>query len=103
MLNLTAGGRHAWYEAEHKGVIFKVKKPIGEVDLSVAPTPEPVEMSLSGAAAVPTVEKAATIAWPFWTRLLIKLGLRSNCCGAKTRYHKGYDQTYCTGCDKRIS
>lgn len=27
-------GRHAWYEVEHRGTRFRVRKPLGVVDLS---------------------------------------------------------------------
>lgn len=42
MLSVTAGGTHAWYEAEHRGKIFKVRKQLGTVDLALEPAPDPV-------------------------------------------------------------
>lgn len=35
------------------------------------------------------------------TDLLVWLGYRSKCCGAKTDYNVGYDQMYCTACGNR--
>lgn len=35
-----------------------------------------------------------------WSRLLIKLGLRSECCGAKLYSWHPYKR-YCTKCEKR--
>ena len=33
LIKITAGRMHAWYEAEHRGQTFEVRKPRGAVDL----------------------------------------------------------------------
>lgn len=39
-IKTTSGGRHAWYEAEQRGQIFKIRKPLGIVDLYQPPEKE---------------------------------------------------------------
>lgn len=37
------------------------------------------------------------------TRLLVWLGLRSDCCGARLYEPTGWDREYCSKCDRRVS
>ncbi len=38
-----------------------------------------------------------------WTRILILLGMRSECCGARTYQPNGWARKYCSKCDRRVS
>lgn len=37
------------------------------------------------------------------TRLLVWLGLRSDCCGARLYEPTGWAREYCSKCDRRVS
>ena len=38
-----------------------------------------------------------------YTRFLIWLGLRSDCCGARLTQPVGWAREYCAECDRRVS
>lgn len=60
LIKKTSGGRHGWYEAEHRGNRFNVRKPLGfaemriQADAAFAPLPQ---------------QKAPAAALPWWRRV----------------------------------
>jgi len=73
----SAIGAHAWYEAEHHGQIYRIRKPAGqqfaEDMVPVAPAVVPLNAPIS-------------IRLPWWRRLIYwLLGIKKLCFTTKSR------------------
>jgi hypothetical protein len=63
-LKVTAGGRHAWFEAEDDGVRFNIKKPLGVIPLD-HPAYQQIKTSLEsiGIEAIPSKHLPMMTRW----------------------------------------